>query len=208
MTRLAHKYQIEEIEEQALECLKPYFTHQFSAWEEAKLVVEMEDCTMSIGVVNLARLTGHLKMLPVALYDCCLAGGAIAKGWQREDGSVERLSDEDLERCIDGFEALFRARSDMPKKIHSMEASDLCSSGVLCKNALTELYEYALSEYNRWRWADPLSQFGITKTHPLAQSLCSSCRSALHKRDYEARHALWRELPRIFDLEVEGWDKY
>ena len=39
-------------------------------------------------------------MLPLALYRCAYLGDVLLDGWTRADGTVERLSDADLWRCL------------------------------------------------------------------------------------------------------------
>ncbi|KAI0739115.1 hypothetical protein C8Q80DRAFT_1275284 [Daedaleopsis nitida] len=205
VTRLAHKYEIEIIEQQAIDCLKVYFTHRFSFWEDAKQlgIVALNEYLASIGVVHLARLTGNLSMLPIALYDCALTRGRIARGWHREDGTVERLSDGDLERCIDGFGTLCREWTDMSHQIHSTTPSQMCLTREACRESLLDLREQAADNQILW---EPLSPT-LSIRSPHCEPTCPSCTSDLLKRDSVARHALWRRLPTIFGLEVEGWDQ-
>lgn len=79
----------------AISRLKTCFPDNFDDWENivmrGKTLVTMavED---AISVVNLARLTETLIMLPVALYRCCvLPTDVLLSGLQRPDGSIERL---------------------------------------------------------------------------------------------------------------------
>ncbi|KAI1795330.1 hypothetical protein LXA43DRAFT_1090978 [Ganoderma leucocontextum] len=75
--RLAHKYNVPQVQDQALPhiALKP---------------------AHSIGVINLACLTDMPSLLSVAFYDCAHRGSALLDGWTHEDGTVEHLSDADL----------------------------------------------------------------------------------------------------------------
>ena len=38
-----------------------------------------------------------------------------------------------------------------------------------------------------------------------ARGLCGVCETAALERDVKARRKVWDSLPRIFDIEVEGW---
>ncbi|KAI1787069.1 hypothetical protein LXA43DRAFT_855995, partial [Ganoderma leucocontextum] len=54
------------------------------------------------GAVNLARLTGHDSLLPVALMACCKLGPELGEGFTREDRMREMLSYDDIVRCFVG----------------------------------------------------------------------------------------------------------
>ena len=70
----------------------------------------------SIHVVNLARLIGAHDLIPVALMECCKAGGKIVYGCQSpiSPGIREGLSAPDLQ-------LLFQAQKQLIKAIKSVK---------------------------------------------------------------------------------------
>lgn len=79
-------------------------------------MVELRDIGLKVrpqdafAVVNLAYTLNNRKWLPLALFICCTGGSAaLRNGVTREDGSIERLTDEDFERCFDAIPRLTEA---------------------------------------------------------------------------------------------------
>ncbi|KAI0750314.1 hypothetical protein C8Q80DRAFT_1167412 [Daedaleopsis nitida] len=125
IVRMAHKYQAEEIVTAAA-CRLDTFFAKFSAhatllieicavesrrkwnidwltlwkWTEhvASVKVELSHATEA---VNLARFLGRPAWVPFAIFLCCVGDPLhLRNGVRREDGELERLSDEDYMRCI------------------------------------------------------------------------------------------------------------
>ncbi|EJF60295.1 hypothetical protein BD309DRAFT_933146 [Dichomitus squalens] len=109
--RLSHKYQVDCVKSEALLALQGLYPSDFESWLEIDTEVSQEwnACGQA---VNLARLTETSSILPAALYYCSTLGGAVAKGYRREDGTIAYLSQDDLVRCIHGMRALTGASSD------------------------------------------------------------------------------------------------
>ena len=103
MVRLAHKYHIQSVLDQAIRALQEYpLTHYFNdLFPAPKHHIAIEG-SQYIGAVTLARLTDTPLLLPYALYQCSLLGGSLLDGWKREDGTIERLCTADIQRCFDG----------------------------------------------------------------------------------------------------------
>ncbi|KAH9829564.1 uncharacterized protein C8Q71DRAFT_863137 [Rhodofomes roseus] len=98
--RLAHKYGIKDLLKDSLAEIERYYPAKFESWDTRAI-----PCAdgHAIIAVNLARLTGTTSLLPAALYCCCqMNARELMDGYERSDGTVDRLSKEDLERCIDG----------------------------------------------------------------------------------------------------------
>ncbi|EIW56959.1 uncharacterized protein TRAVEDRAFT_99981, partial [Trametes versicolor FP-101664 SS1] len=118
IVRLAHKYNIADLEGQAFSALKAYYTDSFDEHESAGFHSQVSfDNVHAIGAVNYARLANRLEILPYALYACCGLRGDIVYGWEREDGTVEHLSPEDLKHCLDGRDALAREAMRLLPKV-------------------------------------------------------------------------------------------
>ena len=112
--RLGQKYQIGHLLESSLSYLRKYFPTTLDEWKDRTY------CDMpgrwrreeAIGVVNLARLTGTEAILPTAMVVCCqLDVKDLIHGFTLEDGSREKLSDEDVVRCMAAKHTLSRLAS-------------------------------------------------------------------------------------------------
>ncbi|KAH9916567.1 uncharacterized protein BXZ73DRAFT_105762 [Epithele typhae] len=102
----------------------------------------------AIGIVNLARLTGKESLVPLALLCCCQLGGRILKGLARPDGTYEKLSTEDFERCLGAMDGL---TSHGIRRMHALigtRPQDPClnsrtdNDGLKCLGGIYGLLEY------------------------------------------------------------------
>ncbi|RPD55205.1 hypothetical protein L226DRAFT_493329 [Lentinus tigrinus ALCF2SS1-7] len=224
VARLAHKYDVGELLRQAIACLQTYYTNKLAIWrarnQGGNVAFEMsyEFPAYAIGVVNLARLTETSSMLPLALYDCCSLGGRIVHGWARQDGTVEHLSVEDLERCIDGSLALaIRALSSpfnlfVGRKMVEKTESCLNTKSVLfggapgsCEGAQAKVK----SQLNNGACVLGTRALHSHMTIPsLSQSfskMCSSCLLILQSREDAMHEVLWGDLPSLLNLSIPDW---
>ncbi len=81
--RLAHKYHIQDVQDQALASLKTgMYSSDFDDWFMPPTLACLKDLKPSaaISVVNLARLTDTPSLLPGALYLCSHLGGRLLDG--------------------------------------------------------------------------------------------------------------------------------
>ncbi|KAI1786065.1 hypothetical protein LXA43DRAFT_81874 [Ganoderma leucocontextum] len=209
LTRLGHKYQIEFIECRAIARLKLLYTDTFQKWDECDAPFDVGD-GQEIGVVCLARLTNNPAMLPVAFYLCSIRAGAVAHGWTREDGTVEMLEADDLERCINGYGVLQTETSDSLARIFKFYDNPLCNSAqkVSCNHCLFRFHELAGAHPRRYylqlhAWNDQYEQWMEDENI----KLCPACLQALCARHKDERRALWCRLPEIFRLStLDGWE--
>ena len=96
----------------------------------------------AIGVVNLARLTGELSVLPSAFIACICSEAAaysIAHGVTREDGALERLSPEDLIVCFESQSGLRAASITAVFRTFKPVVSQKCKTVHTCKTALRDV---------------------------------------------------------------------
>ncbi|KAI0742401.1 hypothetical protein C8Q80DRAFT_1107964, partial [Daedaleopsis nitida] len=103
--RMAHKYNVQDVESQALLALQEWYTNSFDQWDSGRprlAVSVQDDLNQHIGAVTLAKLTDTVSMLPIVLCYCCALGGALFDRWTRRDGIVERLDQETLRQCFEG----------------------------------------------------------------------------------------------------------
>ena len=98
LIRLAHKYQIDDVQKQAIAALRISYPSDFQSWEkrDSQRLIGVTSVSSGIEVMSLARLVDEPKILPSAFYTCTLAGGLIVDGWRREDGTLQMLDNSDL----------------------------------------------------------------------------------------------------------------
>ncbi len=111
--RIGHKYQATEAVDFASERILLFFQKACSderlmsaGWEDfweshqrnVGIKVELAD---AVEAINLARLLDQPGILPFAFYLCCVGDPlSLRNGVRREDGVLERLSDEDYVKCV------------------------------------------------------------------------------------------------------------
>ncbi|PIL26495.1 hypothetical protein GSI_12253 [Ganoderma sinense ZZ0214-1] len=141
--RLAHKYDIPQVLNQALATLQAHtFPTSFAAFSAPSGTPEIDlKPAHFIGVVNFAWLTDTPHMLPLALYRCCY----LIDGWTHEDGTVEHLCPANLKRCMDARVALESERSFFlfHLLVHGKPSSAACDCPCRaeCSASLRQLYE-------------------------------------------------------------------
>ncbi|RPD54023.1 hypothetical protein L227DRAFT_556949 [Lentinus tigrinus ALCF2SS1-6] len=217
ITRLAHKYGVEDLQKQALYILQEYhFTNDFDRFDDPSRfavdhVVQVRNI-QAIGVVNLARLTDTPTMLPIALYRCCGLGGKLLDGWRREDGEVEHLSTDDIKRCLDAREKLAQEAFTLIDHVFSLSRAEKCRSHYSCILKRYTILRRAVRSKSVGSWAvlDSWKDFIQTEVEKSKVSeedpgLCPACAKELVKRDLEERRTLWNRLPDIFGIVVQGW---
>ena len=204
---LAHKYGAHDILQQGLDALKEcYPDTPIDRGSPPQVPFEDIQFTHAIGAIHLARLTGTPSIIPPAMLACCELGGSIVSGWTRGDGSVLRLSEADLKRCIEGRGALatralannFEIIRWFPSKNCSTRAS--CRAGVVW--AIEELAQSNSELAHIMQKLDILVQIIVSVE---ASTLCEKCKEDLEKFGKYRRRKLWGDLPDIFDVAVGGW---
>ncbi|RDX48999.1 hypothetical protein OH76DRAFT_1351456 [Lentinus brumalis] len=223
--RLGHKYQIDTLFERSLSYLKTCFTTDFDARQRwltgnrySQVPVEWGghgDKVFAIGVVNIARLAQADTILPSALAVCCsLAATRLVKGFEREDGSWERLSEEDLELCFTGMRRLAHEASvAVVTEFARFILPNGCTGEADCQNAINQL----LSDYgdnsepyfpskNPFRdWDDWITEYWEEEVEPEEDAVCETCSAKILKGFRVQQRDTWKRLPDIFDLPVKDW---
>ena len=206
VVRLAHKYNIEGVLEQALHILKLFYTTSFCQYERkaySHVNFVRPKLVHHIGAVNLARLTNSLSILPFALYGCCGLSGRVMDGWKRDTGDTEYLSMQDLRAIITGRDKLAQKGFAAMLTIFDDDPSYHCTQRDLCNISLRGIIrnvEWDGDEHyavlDSWAWQ--------IKRLAKELSICKQCRDALLKRDVAERRDAWGDLPLMFGLsEVE-----
>ncbi|OJT07011.1 hypothetical protein TRAPUB_2141 [Trametes pubescens] len=200
VARLSHKYQADELQHQALDCLKNYYAPSpYSLWAQKGLHKDVHFYASlrpdyAIGVIALARLTDTPEMLPLAFYDCARLGEDVREGWARKDGTVETLSDADLQRCFDGAAAMRRRAAAAAAK--AFAPTPRCSEGCTSQGWIHDMYDrftgYGILDEPLESWADSIES--------AAQGVCDTCIAQMQERADMHRGELWDELPYFFGL--------
>ncbi|PIL26525.1 hypothetical protein GSI_12283 [Ganoderma sinense ZZ0214-1] len=211
LARLSHKYQIHDVEKQALDLLRETYVDDFDKWYFA--FPSFTDSSVSlpythcIGVVNIARLTNTPSLLPSALYFCCALGSDLLDSWKREDGCIEHLSIDDLKRCFTAKGRLCHRRVKMMYEVFEDRVSTGCLQANKCCAALREMaLSITREKLPPVAHCEALTGWeNLICTKVCLYPVCLQCKEELHMRDVRARRELWDKLPEIFEIIVPGW---
>ncbi|KAI0365527.1 hypothetical protein BV20DRAFT_954181, partial [Pilatotrama ljubarskyi] len=165
VARLAHKYQADEMARAAIGRIESIFSPSKGHWIdfehtwEEYLAQARSQCGVQFTVedaveaVNLARLFDRPLMLPLALYICCLEDPIrLRDGIQREDGVLERLSDEDWVRCVTAQpKLLLQCRDSVVQTfLHdSLSTQSTCFGLGICMGVTVSSMQSVLKGYMR-----------------------------------------------------------
>lgn len=199
--RLGKKYEILQLYKESLARLSREFPSSLAEWEKARgKALEIEpSLSLAFDVINLARETGTIILLPAAFYnylDCTeLNVKDIFEGIKREDGSVALLSPEDQRNCITGWQEIVKAQA---RETFSWLKTDAfpCDSHDrrICCNIARQMHSFDLS-------------YPIPCCHALdpwnakwEQGLCSTCIPTSMTSHGIGRRKMWNSLPSFFSL--------
>nr|VWP01114.1 Cytochrome P450 51 [Ganoderma boninense] len=212
LVRLAHKYHIQDVQDQALASLQgSVLSSHFEDWFKESTMPIIDNIDM-IGIANLARLTDTLSMLPGALFVCTLLSpGELLRGLTREDGTVEHLSADDLRRCLEGQRTLAIEVSLLPSRIFARTPAVGCSTPAHCQPWCLHTLVCIVSSENIAARQTSLGSWRNTIVPPASDGgmntakLCGACEKELLRRDRHERWKVWKRLPEIFGIDIEGW---
>ncbi len=208
MIRLAHKYDIQAVQDQALAYIQEHcYTTDFAIYSspaaKSKSASSIELLPVhSIGAVNLARLTDTPSILPLALYHCASLGSALLDGWTRENGIVEHLAPADLRWCLDACVALAHEHFAFLSYLLEMPITG-CKSPQKCIWELNHTYRY-ITRFNM-PTSTPVNWRNIIPSLGRQGMLCQPCMGELLARDKRERKKFFKKLLEIFGVAVEGW---
>ncbi|KAH7912693.1 hypothetical protein BJ138DRAFT_1083181 [Hygrophoropsis aurantiaca] len=150
----------------------------------------------ALSVINLARDTSCLELLPSAFYLCCRMSARDIL-----HGAGKLLRSEDAIRCVVGRDELMntwnkRTHPFLYKNFKSTTTFSIDSrpSCMKCYKSTSELLEYLLTRDD----PEPLGLDLFTKWDVLG--LCSKCVAPLQTQHQESREQLWEALPQIYAL--------
>ena len=145
-----------------------------------------------IVLVNLFRSCQVTKLLPWAYYSVVRwSYRDMVTGYKLPNGTVARLSAEDMQLCLLGFETLMASQHANIKYIFQGPAPN-CSKPS-CDTGISEAYTRALDEHGTGLIA-PLG--------PLRRKIaaCERCITNIKRLDVEKRREVWAQLPSVFGL--------
>ncbi|KAI1790295.1 hypothetical protein LXA43DRAFT_947373 [Ganoderma leucocontextum] len=209
--RMSHKYQCEKLLERCVAYLKRFYHDNFEGWRDNSTCISPPNFERihAIGVVNLARLLGHDKMLPGALMACCMLETEIADGFACEDGTRETLAPADLARCMVGRAKLLEANVQATLRILHQEVHPECMRRDVCAGVLVGLLKkledgtvlYSL----RWDW----TWTSYVEWADTRRELCLRCFEMLGKggRQKDQHFEIFGRLPDMMGVKVDHWGK-
>ncbi|KAI0350924.1 hypothetical protein OH77DRAFT_1411978 [Trametes cingulata] len=206
--RLGHKYEVDHIVQRSLDYLKKHFVESYETWPriDPPRPPAFQDIH-SIGVVNIARMTNTEVLLPTALMGCCMLEAAeLVNGLTREDGTVERLSMEDLGRCFLGRANLMQANTLATLNLFNQTLSEGCTRRDVCAPVFLRLLD-ELRNHERvvctldWYkyWSDYMDGRDDDRR------ICAPCYKMLQEREKQQHREIWKKLPELMGVAVDGW---
>ncbi|TFK84824.1 hypothetical protein K466DRAFT_210506 [Polyporus arcularius HHB13444] len=227
--RLDHKYELKGLYDQAMSYLTTYYTTSFDDWVEGRNATEWRpEPIHAIGAVNLARLTNTTTILPLAYYICATLGPELTLGYARDDGTMERLSPEDLYICLSLKNRLATENVHSAFMLLRYPGQQHCSNSqayTSCSELFRRLLDHVgmskgphavASDRALDSWMDSIDSYTPPNAQNInaymvmypsqARSLCKGCRAHVQNRDRELRRQIWRKLPEYVGLTIENWD--
>lgn len=228
IARIAHKYQADTVATDALDRIEQFFLPRTKHW--VNFVHPWDECLAkaqvryaltlapedAVQAVNLAHLFDKPLMLPLALYMCCLLGPLkLRNGVQREDGALEKLSDEDFVRCMDAIPVMTREHCSHLQRIldhangvqpEGCSNPEKCAEGAKkgvqavgrCPLSLTHLFLRADKR------AGPHTYY--SRVDDYLSWACAECRKQHLETSTRMCHEAWRHLPQWLGLKsLHGW---
>lgn len=195
LVRLGHKYQIEDVQNQALAALQRYFVPlTFEDLDRPDFHNSLYRDACGIELVHLARLTDNPTMLPIAFYACVSFGSDVVDGWRREDGTIQHLGPGDLKRCFEAYAEIALRKAPMTKRIFDVGPSLNCQSPELCATELQDTYPVIFPAIRLINgWSDVIHDY-------YGSCICRACAKMLEERGVAERRAFWKDLATIFRL--------
>ena len=199
---MAHKYQCETLLERCVKYMTSFYHDDFTLWrnDEAVFSPPRFDRIHCIGVVNLARLLGADKWLPGALMACCILGAELFDGFVREDGVVEKLSQEDLTRTLIARSEIVKADTNIC--VYALErTSPFCHCQTDCEeNIKRVLWKYLLPYYTLSLgvpWSNTSVAGYLEEVNVIP---CAECMEFIRAREAEQLREVWLEWPETLRL--------
>ncbi|KAH9835442.1 uncharacterized protein C8Q71DRAFT_709962 [Rhodofomes roseus] len=208
--RLSHKYGAEKLLKRSIQELQKLYPTDYSSVQHRQFY--SSGIPRGIVAANLADLTNTSSVLPSALYSCCqLPDEMLFEGTVLPDGTVERLSRDNLLRCSRAKAKLAFRHAQSIHEIFSHEDSQDCLDNSLCRDDTRIARDAVLDgrgvEGGETDALAPLGAFFSEYRYAFSDGAyrCGHCMSALYAREVAAHNAVWKHLPSYMGVKVEGW---
>ncbi|KAJ8469397.1 hypothetical protein ONZ51_g9012 [Trametes cubensis] len=220
LVRLGHKYDIDSARDLGMKRLDSVFgkcsTWNLAinrsapvserSWSTEVLSLRRKD---PIIAVNLFRTINAQDKLLAALYMCTeLDNDDLLTGTTRVDGLAEKLSANDLARCLDARDRLAARCTTYIVDTLTLPSRTDCRKKKTCDQRLKEIKPLMLTQERH-------QSFGATRCGIVGPiypqwsqdtKLCETCRVFLSDRELDFQKTLWRALPSIMDMTGVEWD--
>ncbi|KAI0668972.1 hypothetical protein C8Q78DRAFT_1193951 [Trametes maxima] len=211
--RLGHKYQCDQMVQRSIDYLKKYYPDDIDVWvNDGPVDPPRFEPIHRIGVANLARTTGTDALLPVALARCCLLDSEIVSGFTREDGTRETLAYDDLGRVFGAKSKLMHTNVYATHRVFRQTVAKDCRRQEVCAKVLKRLLSELVNDEKAMdplrltlAWDAYIDRIEVKKGDG-ERELCAKCYKMLKdERAKEEQRALFRSLPTIMGVTIEGW---
>ncbi|KAI0342980.1 hypothetical protein BDW22DRAFT_1356532 [Trametopsis cervina] len=196
------KYQMDDLREEAIQHLHRRYPKKIVDWDETctdsdpstpSTILVTYPIEEDLSIANVARamdLPDDIRL--AALYGCCsLPFETLVGGRTLEDGTRERLCEEDLLACLHGKEKLLAVvRPEIRSKLFAPDSPpDNCRTPGPCKGKTTKMLDrYCTTEVRQHRLYDPLHPDDEIEKQCSELGLCHNC-----IKFYIRRHATLRQ---------------
>lgn len=226
MIRIAHKYEADAILDAALSRLESFFVPGPGHWLDAdpaaswdaRLETGQQQCCLTLepedafAAAELARLTCRPRVLPVALFLCCLCDPRLLRHGTRRavDGKVAALDDADFARCVRAGETLRAEGRTVVHRAMGAYVEAHWAATCKCRKVVDAMFREHARDEGLCTLEDLFVRVDKRTTPPAAWKhhgdLCGTCKQDILERLETECRAVRKKLPTYFSLEIEGWE--
>ncbi|KDR86009.1 hypothetical protein GALMADRAFT_132620 [Galerina marginata CBS 339.88] len=207
MLRIGKKYQFDNIQSLALNCIRKELPDSLNAWDEKfpkydgdnGLIVDLD---YEVDIINVLVETGFQTLLPMAYYICAssLSPSLTYRGLTNLDGTKSHLSDESIKKLMIGRHEISTAIliHEFPwtkgSRSHSAIPTAQCQRKSKCEGhrsmVLAELVP----------GPSPYAALLCPVENIVSRLYCDSCATEIIKIYRAGRKVIWDNLPSYFGL--------
>lgn len=188
--RVSYKYGFTALLEESLQELHRLYPSTLADWDK----VPHHNSARAITVVNLARLTNTLSLLPSAVYSCCQIDEAVLlDGAVHPDGTVDVLSRDDLVICMKARTQLVRLRITYAVEVFRLFSE--CQPYTDCRGEVRAMYK-DLTKPRADRVDEPAGLLGRWNdiVDARAPKICKQCLTHVRKSISHFRSLEWERM--------------
>ena len=187
-----------DILEEAKKRMTPLFPTASEAWNaNTSLRATTLDKNDPIEAINLFRALQWDNMLPAALYLACqLPARTLLLGAPRADGTLEKLSAADVERCVNLHRACVEASVAAHDAVFPVEGKNRC--GGWFRGCHARMATDGLSVRDKALHGDPLGDTLRLELETIVGNsggkICTTCLQAARQTERKHREEFWCSL--------------